>query len=281
MRVATASDHDEGPTFYRWADGSSAQISVTLGPRPSIWVHVVDPEAEAVREGTEPMTHAERADVLVAAVNFWPEVVGGRPALYVPTLDIQSVRIPAVARKIRGLCLDLGVNRMFPHHRGLVTTSVSVPSEVPYPRVVDDALWERRYDIGRRLVGTPLRFEELDPFLGIVAWMRIEPGRYQIDRDGTSYQASQVGFTARYTVEQHTAWASTPEGVVDAVLEAELVLPKSALAAWEAANVERGEFLFPSVEEVELFRMLGETLPFFWGPDPLTVWLAERGELPP
>lgn len=70
--------------------------------------------------------------------------------------------------------------------------------------------------------------------------------------------------------------STTLEEAVDWLLKETLVFPESQRSAWEAANVERGTWLLPTAEEIEIFHLLDEPLPFTWGYEELERWLMNR-----
>ncbi len=156
------------------------------------------------------------------------------------------------ARKVRGLLSDLGV---------VVLALVGRPHLFRMPSYVPDERWEQRYDEAKRFVETGA---------GMQVWFLDVVPRPQI-----------VHFDDWFTFmwgwySEGSLQTKTLEDGVDKMLEMALVVPESRRAEWEAANVERGTFVLPSPEEVELFRMLGEHLPFFWGRDKLVAWTRER-----
>jgi hypothetical protein len=64
--------------------------------------------------------------------------------------------------------------------------------------------------------------------------------------------------------------------LIDKVLDEELILPESSKTAWEGANVERGVFVLPSPEEVEIFSILDEQLPLLLPMKQLEDWIRSR-----
>lgn len=69
---------------------------------------------------------------------------------------------------------------------------------------------------------------------------------------------------------------STLREVVDDVISMELLLPESVRSALETANVDRGTFVAPSADEVEVFWMLGEENPLLWQIQKFLQWLNGR-----
>jgi hypothetical protein len=61
---------------------------------------------------------------------------------------------------------------------------------------------------------------------------------------------------------------------VDQLIFREDIRPESEKAEWMEKNVEFGTWIAPSPEEVEVFRILDERLPFFWGTAELREWIG-------
>lgn len=171
-------------------------------------------------------------------------------------------------RRVRGFALDLGAKRPDEERIGLVSNYTLDQHDVElaaYPRFVDDARWEDRYEEARSI------FKDRVPslFLGVVDSFYIgeEEDRPEDRRFITVWgEGGVVG-----SVE-----AATLEEVVDKSLRAALVLPESERLSWEAEHVLRGSFVLPSPDELEVFQLLGEPLPFWWGNERFYHWLWER-----
>jgi len=186
----------------------------------------------------------------------------------------------ALRKKLLGLFLDLGVGRPC-SSPDLVSTQVGNEPTVPCPRFIPDDLWARRYEEARLVISD---FEKLqEPYLGEVRCLHIanhvglgyvQPWRaiWNFERLAVSHGQP---LRARWYFKR-SAMSDSFEGVVDRVLDREMILPESERTGWEAAHVERGTLLLPTREEVELFRLLGEPLPFWWPQVKLAEWLRER-----
>lgn len=70
------------------------------------------------------------------------------------------------------------------------------------------------------------------------------------------------------------------EEAVDLALSKSLVFPREKKEAYDKEHLEYGSFVLPSSEEVEIYRAIGERLPFFWEPEDLCRWLEEKGISP-
>jgi hypothetical protein len=76
--------------------------------------------------------------------------------------------------------------------------------------------------------------------------------------------------------DKRESQSATLEEAVDWLCEDAQVFPESQRAAWEAANIERGTWIMPTPEEIEVFYILDEPLPFTWSYDALHRWLSDR-----
>ncbi len=211
-----------------------------------------------------------------------------------PSWPLPEVPKGEARRKLLGFVLDLGVRRprsgilsnllVQPRQKHLGGhREVPVPS-LPYPRWVDDVLWERRYEEADRFVvrsgeGNQWGIEAdlNDLFLGHVEDFRISI-EHRLWRATCS---GQSGVQAKDLKCSRLSSDGLPHdryfhGIVDFFLDTELLLPSSSRTAWEAEHVVRGEWVLPSAEEVGLYRMLGEQLPLLWGYRRLLEWLREH-----
>ncbi len=76
------------------------------------------------------------------------------------------------------------------------------------------------------------------------------------------------------TSGEHTEHGTWPE-LFAAFAKRALLVRASDMEDWEHENVVRGEWVLPSQEEVELYRMLGESIPPLWNDEALKRWLVE------
>lgn len=68
--------------------------------------------------------------------------------------------------------------------------------------------------------------------------------------------------------------AKTLGAVVDKVCKEFGILPDAQREEWAEENVEKGVFVRPTPEEVQLYQMLDEKLPFFLPDEELKQWMA-------
>ncbi len=189
------------------------------------------------------------------------------------------------ARKILGLAIDLGISPWSRTYSGMLGTSKTdlEVAVLPYPRWVSDETWENRHDLAKKYVRRVRPDTHDNPNLDALA-------KRESDGIGDFFGYIRNLFLQKESVYGGKMWIGrwfsgqwkrtaelwSMQDALDAILHDELVMPLSKREAWEAQNVERGEFLLPEPEEVELYRMLGEPLPFFWGTPRLAEWLSER-----
>jgi len=228
-----------------------------------------------------------------------------------PTTRPASENVQGLSKKLRGLVLDMGADRCFRSDVGLLPTHRhdqhrhNQTSAVPMPRWVPDEEWDLRLQIAERYVvgvmgrtstATLLAAKDLPPFLGWIPGLTLQtehPGATTHAYNAadqrlvgleearlrgnlaTRWHAHASGGSGSSSNSVHyTGWSL--EEVVKTMLDVEGLVPTSRQARWEAENVERGEFVLPTGDEVELFRALGERLPFFWGYEGLRSFVLER-----
>ncbi len=201
------------------------------------------------------------------------EIVHGRAKVWsVPALNGRLD--PLTERRIRAFLIDLGVQ--------------SDPSGVVrMPTFVPDALWERRYEEADRFVfkdEAVLGRRERDGagrvwttqakngerYLGVLSGLEI----YDPDFRGTD--AWSAMWVNGGPIRGGDLQGPYFHQVVDRTLDEAMIFPEGVRTAWLAEHAEFGSWIFPSAEEVELFRLLGEDLPLLWPADRLRAWLEER-----
>lgn len=273
---------EETPTIYRWRDGSEVKLKLSVYPRANILNGVTVLSDEGV-------------------VEFAMSVPGQWATVYLsPSIadhPIVSVQDPSVnlfrsmpASKVRGFVYDLGADRYLPYSRNLLLSlgRSRVNGLLPTPRWVSDEVWARRYELAKEYVfgelgKTPtsvlIDAESRPLYLGFVLGLTIETETSGL---GTKWHAN-----TRISDPQHHWVGATLEELIDTLLADEQIRPKTGKSNdpvlhtalgqvdWEVVNVERGEFVLPDPSEVELYRALGETLPFFWSYERVREWLED------
>lgn len=163
--------------------------------------------------------------------------------------------------KLAGFLMDVGLSReQHPWRPTLLEYMVKTPL------FVDDDLWDCRYDIYKGI-----HEDYLFPGfrLNLMFHRTIDsdaPWSAHID------MAVTVGLRDGHSLRhrQHK------NEVIDDLTNTLFILPSRDRERWEQNFVERGVFLHPLPDEVEIFRTLGEALPFFWPIDDLEVWMTDR-----
>lgn len=244
LQIDTRHEHGDAFLVVRWIDLPSTWRDPTTGENDDP-VFAIDPEHET----------------------------GGHQRV---TLD-GTKRFPAaLERKMVGLFLDLGIERPGSFQSSLVSWSSGDPVVV-YPRFVPDDRWAARYDEARAWLDSGTKDDLLDEVPFFYLYRGKLAFKTFVNRPMETTKLTDEGWTAVWRAnEGSSTWSMTLEGAVDEALFRELVLPESKRAAWEAERVERGTMLVPTAEEEEVFRLLGETLPFWWSSDRLVEWLRGR-----
>jgi hypothetical protein len=182
--------------------------------------------------------------------------------------------------KLLGFLLDLGAEvRRYPTRiprRSLIPKDGG-PSQkedyAPYPRFVSDIRWENRYEEAKRftqrehLVWSAEADLRTENYLGLLRNFEILPPEFYLD---DIWHATYSSMAIEHIESAYF------HGLIDRVLDEELILPESSKSAWEAAHVERGTFVLPSQEQVEVYRILDEMLPLLLPMEQLEEWL--RGQ---
>lgn len=244
--------------IYEWADGSSMSMSLS----------------------------EEGADLLVGYIpSFLPDVEielqtqTGVIFSYNNQIGNRRIVVPKKQeKKILGWVLDMGF-QLSPYrtHSGLVSehTRVQLGS---YPRWIPDEIWHLRY------LSFSLHFDEFaPPFLGVIRKL-VKQFQYSVETgkcDGiiVSWRTESRGSDGSVYAELDDTLESKERAVVkivDSICESELLLPESQREAWESAHSERGRFIQLSPEEIEVYRLLGEPLPYLLPAEELQQWLSSR-----
>ncbi len=246
---------DLGPTLYAWPDGWRVVFSPSRwkerglnGPLVSyLFLELLGPRHAEARFILETHDHGRFA-------SFPSYGKSSRDRLFDPELTAPG------RKKLTGFVVDVGADR--PKD----TSCLVVPSgytgwdarpSVPWPNWVPDERWEGRYEEIYEYVGQTWK----GGYLGVVGSLEIEG-------------ESSGHFQVRWKNERRVF--PSLDLVVDWLCHRYMIRPESERAAWEAENVERGSFIVPTDEEVEVYRMLGEPLPLWWGEEAFEPWLRER-----
>lgn len=232
-------------TIYRWPDGSRVTCRVNeVWGQGAFWVNSPSGADELWIDYRSKLVFTDRHAE-------YPEELG---------------------RYLLGFLLDLGLTREVSssgrdlHLTGLVSTEDDFLAL--YPFFVPDDVWESRYEDARKIQEKiPGRF---------LVWNEVE--KFVVNRESSIPPISGEKVILHVMEGNATAVseASTLEEAVDRLCENLFILPESNRVSWEAEHVLRGSWVLPTKEEVELYQMLGEELPFWWKPERLLAWLKER-----
>lgn len=180
--------------------------------------------------------------------------------------------------KLLGFAMDIGATIRPP----LWNKESDGFDRLQMPRYVSDEEWEKRYDLPN------VEVAPFQPAIRVSSWMGIQDLR-MIQYDG-AFKAIWTSAWMSKTREVKAQWSigrmrweipatnaeDAKRKVVDHILETERVLPVSQKEEWESVNVQRGRFLVPTPEEVEVFRLLDLPLPFFFFDSELREWIESR-----
>lgn len=176
-------------------------------------------------------------------------------------------------KKLFGLFLDLGLpvgkeSYFLLEHDEFDAIPFQGPVFVP-----DDRFEERFAEAwSQTVVSEGLRFSWKTiigkPFLGLFPELQ---NLRSVD-GGKNWKATWV----THENELEHAHGTSLEEVVDKFLQSQMAMPESQREGWEAESVERGTWVHPGPEEVEMYRLLDEPLPFVWAHEELLTWLLDR-----
>lgn len=181
------------------------------------------------------------------------------------------------SKKVLGFFLDLGASRPFlSSNLGLQLRAV--PLQVPV--YVPNDLWRNRFDQARQILQSKqsgdLLLWEVDIYIETENGEEDEEGERDED-SGWDHDRSSVFLTGLDEASFGFDFeGGSVEEVVDDFTSEHLILPESGQEAWESESVDRGSWVLPTLEEVEVYRALGEQLPFWWELEKLEAWLRER-----
>lgn len=185
---------------------------------------------------------------------------------------VMSTYVPpekeALVRRLTAFLVDVGVPLVIAsYQKGPSLVSSVVRRCMPYPRWVDDQRWEERYEEASRY--TYMRAMDRHPgskYLGLIDLLEILPPEFYSD---DLWHASWSGGDLENVPYFHA--------LVDQLLEKEMILPQSSQRAWEAQHLDRGEWVLPSPQELEVLGLLGQPNPLLLPESDLLTWLGESG----
>lgn|GEM_PF-6925745 len=238
---------DAPVVLYRWPDGSHVQVEFHGSWDDAAQANVV------TRLFTLQCANGAAATfrLLPAATGFY--LVGPSPLLP-----------PAAEPHLRGFLLEDGVpnGEVFLANSAILRTPIFVP----------DDLWDRRHEIAARdHVEGAGGLVSREPFLGVVRSLVLRRVLLSPDLRHKDLWIARVG--RNLMVANYLPF----DQLVDEVLAKHLAFQESDRDRTRQELAPRGEWVRPTPEEVELFLLLGERLPFLWDAENARDWSrAER-----
>lgn len=181
--------------------------------------------------------------------------------------------------KMAGFLMDLGGKQNF------ALGPDPSPHTSPYPVWMSNEDWENRAHVLAKGKLVEKELEESD-YLAPVSGLResrVLPGEWYIYvlsaddwRFVTGPKCSHFkrlpAKTGKYGLP-FVLRAKSQQKLVDKICSYYHILPESKREWWERTQIERGTFVLPSPEEVEVFRILEEELPLLWPPETFEPWI--------
>ncbi len=283
---------------YEWEDGSHISMLHTPGHRPKF---MLEPGKKPSRMQDFAVFTPEPGPPIHLLLQL-KDLVNRHFSDQFPEDKEEHYRLQE--QKLSGFALDLGVSKNIFFSGLFETGDWGEPSIVRYPKFVPDERLERRVEEAMRMWRASFLWpKDLPPgagldgswrheiskkehFLGCVHGMQMRAECDQIlvswDVNGSGKRRTISAYRPKGSKDRRVpGMASDLELVtkklIDMVLEQEgMVLPESSREQWDQENVLKGKFLIPSPEEVEVFRILDEPLPFFWEDEALVQWLCGK-----
>lgn len=262
-------------TVYEWPDGSKVELRCRPRPKPGTSVPDV-PSLLSIRlkGGVDGMDTQMAFQMKKSSQTTGP---GKNHPVFLRTAyqgTMLGHLTEGCRKKLFGLFLDLGLPVGKESYFLLEHDEFDA---IPFqgPVFVPDDRFENRFDEAwsQIVVSEGLRYSWRSiigkPFLGL--FPELQHIR-SIDGGGSSWRVTWV----THDNELEHANGSSLEEVVDKFLQSQMAMPESKREEWESESVERGVWVHPKPEEVEMYRLLDEPLPFVWDHADLLNWLLER-----
>jgi hypothetical protein len=248
-------------TIYTWEDGSRVDLRWWSGPK----------------EGGD-----RRSFLFIAPNEDQKAVADFNPAMS-PEERMFHIHVSDEWRsKIAGFFLDLGGKQDF-----AFSPEVSA-HDSPYPIWMSDEDWGRRviFLAEGRLIESDSEDSGHLVLVTSLAESQILRGEWRIYIMGPKDWRFVSGHPRNYTkqVPNKTGEYGRPiviraqsaQRLVDKICDMFYILPESKREWWERTQVERGTFVIPSPEEVEVFRILEEELPLLWPHETFVPWIEAQ-----
>jgi hypothetical protein len=247
------------PIVYRWSDGSFVEITKFAdGTGLRLFFSGFLDYLSSFMISLSPERKAYAAS---------PSLTNLMRAKGVPQQEVVE-KYPQIQAKIRGLLLDLGVA---PNTAGTLLRGDAGNIAVPF--FISEDLWNRRFELAKDQSIGDDSFEAVPDYMGIGNIYRLQ---IRYDSWSMNWRISWMSGRSGGAVYARKFTSDTFENAVGVVMKNSNIHPESDRAVWETEFVERGTFLIPTPEEVEVFRILDEPLPFFLPRDEAGKWFKGR-----
>jgi hypothetical protein len=248
-------------TIYVWEDGSRVDMEVRQRHswKERYFLFITPNEEEKATANFYPETSPEeRLFHLSVSEGFWS--------------------------KVAGFFLDLGGRQDFAPSSEV---SVSI-HDSPYPIWMSDDDWEHRVSVltQGRLLQPSEEYPNRLVLVDNVSESWILKGEWYVYIMGPKDWRFVSGDDKKYTRQVPSATgesgrpivirAQSAKLLVDKICDHFRILPESKREWWEKTQVERGTFVIPSPEEVEVFRILEEELPLLWPHETFVPWIEAQ-----
>lgn len=246
------------PIVYRWSDGSFAELSPIVEFNKAARLRLVF---------YGDLSFMILLDSERAAFSSSPSLTGMLRVRGVPREEVIE-KYHQIRRKICGLLLDLGV---CPNNAGVLLRGSSADVRLPF--FVSEDLWSRRFELAKDQSIGGNSFEAVPNYMEIGSIYRLQ---IRYDEWDMNWKIYWMSGRSGGEVSARKYVSDTFENAVGTVMRENNIRSESDRASWEAENAERGVFLIPTPEEVEVFRILDEPLPFFLPGEEVIQWVASR-----
>lgn len=251
----------DGLRIYEWPDGSRVNLvsrALSKGSEDRRWVFEVFLQSNSQSTGII-------AEFYIGEDEGEPQVYTSNAQVFISDKDL------LLKSKLSGFIFDL----MGKDYFGISQTWRRAPSwgrhlffyekenlytrEILAPIFVSDQVWGLRHDAPSPSFLRPRDIEVC-----------------KNSPKGMKWFAKWNDYSTR--AERRTDLFKLREDAIDAALAARQFFPESKKEEWIRTFLDLGNWLVPSPEEVEVFRILDEPLSFFRLPyDELKDWLGSRG----
>lgn len=242
-------------TIYRWEDGHYIDLEPS-----SAWDEELQKNVIVFYYILKSVSSPEKE-----LVRMNKHLIGDTDRLYVtgtePIKEYESI--------LRGFVVDMGIkpiagNFLRNYHGSFLLDSG--------PIFIDDDRWDHRYEEAKKFIVPKSHWKP--QFLDLIEGFEIYPVLFDSITNEPRYWSA--------TVERALVACQVPfEETVDLAILRHIspIRPMREKEEWESINKIHGTWVHPDTEEIELYHVLGENLPFQWDREDLYRWYLEQ--LPP